>query len=248
MRNTLRILFAVVLAFTMCVAGFALTLDTAETATETSVIPADAALAAVHAPGLNALTGTADVVTFDEANAADYFATFTADNYDSKEIAELPEVLDPNGTGGNAAMFYHAAYETVSSEVWHTINQSTAIGDGTRKYLIRYDMSYVAGEGTTEEGALVTNRWAALQNIYSGSSPHAHVSTSVNTWYKQNLTVVPKNDYRFSFRHRVGTSAGTSSDTGACTVDIATYFDNIGFYPYYYATYNSSLYNTYRRW
>ena len=34
MKNTLRILFAVVLALSMCVAGFALTLDTAETATE----------------------------------------------------------------------------------------------------------------------------------------------------------------------------------------------------------------------
>ena len=238
MRNTLRILFAVVLAFTMCVAGFALTLDTAESATETSVIPADAALAAVHAPGLNALTGTADVVTFDEENAADYFATFTADNYDSKEIAALPAVLDPNGTGGNAAKFYHAAFEEVNSEIWHTINQSTAIGDGTRKYLFRYDMSHVAGEGTAEETALVTNRWAALQHIYnSTASPHASVSTAVNAWYKQNISLVPKNDYKFSFRHRVGTSAGTSSDTGACTVAIATYFDNIGFYPYYYATY-----------
>ena len=243
MRNTLRILFAVVLALSMCVAGFALTLDTAETATETSVIPADAALAAVHAPGLNALTGTADVVTFDEANAADYFATFSANNYDSNEIADLPDLLDPDGKGGNAAKFFHAAFETVNDQIWHTINQSTAIGDGTRKYLFRYDMAYVAGEGTTEEGALLTNRWAALQNIYSGSSPHASVSTSVNAWYKQNLSIVPKNDYRFSFRHRVGTSIGKdengkdNSDIGACTVDLATYFDNIGFYPYYYATY-----------
>ena len=44
MKKTLAILFAVVLAVCMCVPSFALTLDTAESATEVNVIPEDASL------------------------------------------------------------------------------------------------------------------------------------------------------------------------------------------------------------
>ena len=44
MKKTLAILFAVVLAVCMCVPSFALTLDTAESATEATVIPEDASL------------------------------------------------------------------------------------------------------------------------------------------------------------------------------------------------------------
>ena len=67
MKKTLAILFAVVLAVCMCVPSFALTLDTAESATEVNVIPEDASLQAeTIVPGLNVINGEAAIETFDD--------------------------------------------------------------------------------------------------------------------------------------------------------------------------------------
>ena len=67
MKKTLVTLFTAVLAVLMCVSSFALTLDTAEAAAESTLVPADAALAAeTIVPGLNVINGKAAIETFDD--------------------------------------------------------------------------------------------------------------------------------------------------------------------------------------
>ena len=81
MKNTFRILFAVILALTMCIFASALTLDTAEYATETSEIT-QACLSEASAtvvPGLNLLTGTTATFSFEDVDTTKNTGV-TADN------------------------------------------------------------------------------------------------------------------------------------------------------------------------
>ena len=79
MKNTFRILFAVVLALTMCVAGFALTLDSAEAADVTenyeAVLTAD--LVKGVKPGLNMIGQTSDAWSFEESDGMNNVSMFS---------------------------------------------------------------------------------------------------------------------------------------------------------------------------
>ncbi len=150
MKNTFRILFAVVLALTMCVAGFALTLDRAEAAdvTETSEAVLAADFVKGVKPGLNMIGQTSDAWSFEEADGMNNVSMFSG----AGNVVANPLADSVNGSSlVSCTTHTGAGYPTLQ------FNLSESV-DGARPVYVsfKYYKNYtpVADEAGTTGGSL----------------------------------------------------------------------------------------------
>lgn len=215
MKNTFRILFAVILAMTICVFASALTLDTAECATETNVrTEATLAVASTTIPGVNLFTENEKVYTFSESGASPEAVAKSPDNIQMWWIAD-PGYDDGrclatlnNGSAGTGVQFQR-----------FTLNVPVEAG---RKY-------YVAGVTKGKNGSKGNPDFTdyilwVLQDGQDISGAFRYDSAKVGEWQPFEFNFTAKSSSSFLFQNNTH-------------YQNLVYFDNLTVVPYYKVTY-----------
>ena len=240
MKKTMALVLAVVMLLTMSVPAMAFELDSVETAVEfaeplaeeegvQSQDDVDLAAKETVAPGLNIVTGTESVETFDNPKN---LSKFTYDNYSSTSVVEnvtredTDALVDPDGTYGKMLRF-HRDPVTIEQNFWSNAKYNYAL-DGTRTYYFTWDAFANLKD--------VVMYWAAVTYI-GGNSTHYGLESRPNEWLHYSFSYKPVDNYSFTFRHKLGTYYMEKEDKGSSEYPANLYFDNFGIYPYYKITY-----------
>ena len=180
MKNTLKILFAVVLVLSMCIAGSALTLETAETAENASAAE-EATLAAAIVPGINIVNGKASVETFnDHATGSTKLVTwggFSQGWVDS----------------GNANDGHYIKLTTGATYPWVSFTKTAEAG---RKYYIHARANQISTTG---------GRWWLMQSGAPNSGiilDHPMYQWQKGSWvsFNDSFTAVTAGEIYFQFQ------------------------------------------------
>lgn len=208
MKKTLAILFAVVLAVCMCVPSFALTLDTAESAAEATVIPEDASLQAeTIVPGLNVINGEAAIETFDDLTAIP--STITWSGWTAMGLSADNAVTGNAIKATSGAQYPHLYFDMVAET-------------GRKFYVHAASMLVQNGSAATGGGGAI---WWFMQD--GASSNHVFTTVggySAGKWSVYDNTVTSKTAEDISFQMQTYK-----------TDDV--YYDDLAFVPYYKITY-----------
>ena len=231
MKKTLALLLTLAMVFSMVLPVGAFGFETVETVAEelpaaVQSEPEAAALAAEVIPGKNLLTGTKDVMTFDDATEADLL--IGVDNFASKTIVEKPtslvdeSALDADGTYGKILQFHR---EPVGRH-WSNLKFNHTF-DGTRKFWFTWDHYFDMAD-------VKTNWGAAIWFIPASEGNHMSFDTTPNKWTHTSKTGTPLNGKSFDWQFRMGTVA---EENGACANPLNFYIDNFGVFPFYKINY-----------
>ena len=208
MKKTLAILFAVVMAMCMCVPSMALTLDTAESATEATVIPEDASLQAeTIVPGLNVINGEAAIETFDDLTEIP--STITWSGWTAMGLSADNAVTGNAIKATSGAQYPHLYFDMVAET-------------GRKFYVHAASMLVQNGSAATGGGGAI---WWFMQD--GATSNHVFTTVggySAGKWSVYDNTVTSKTAADISFQMQTYK-----------TDDV--YYDDLAFVPYYKITY-----------